>query len=688
MMTTHASRGLAAILLVSGIAVVGGYAASARIEAQAPAAKPALGSFGVDTAQMDTAVKPGDDFFRYVNGRWLATATIPADRARFGAFDMLRDKAEADVRTLVEALTRTTPPAGSVAQKVADLYAAWMDEAAIEARGLQPLKGDLDAIAAASTKGDLIRLMVRIGYSGPFGFGIQPDPADPTKYVVSIGQAGLGMPVRDYYLSTGEKFDGYRTAYKAYVTRVFELLGDPAPAESAAAVIALETRLATAHWPIEQRRNVKATNNPMDRAGLAAAAPAVDWPAALDAAGLGGVTRVVLREVSAVKDGAALLDTEPVGTWKKYLAFHVADDAADQLPKAFDDASFAFYSKALRGVEAKRDRWKRGTALLDQLIGEGVGELYVAKYFPPGHKAQMDALVENLRAAMGERLKTLAWMDDATRAEAQKKLATFEPRIGYPAKWRDYRAFTVEKGKLFENVRAGRLFAWKRRVERLGTPVDRTEWNMNAQTVNASYNPLLNQITFPAAILQPPFFDPHADPAVNYGGIGAVIGHEMGHGFDDSGREFDQAGRIRNWWTPETNAKFLAQAERFGAQYTAFCPLPNTCVNGKLTMGENIGDLGGLEMAYTAYKLSLKGKPAPVLDGFTGDQRFFLAHAQIWRAAIRDDALRNQILTDSHAPAAARGSIPERNMDAWYAAFDVKPGDKAFIPPDQRVRIW
>jgi putative endopeptidase len=433
---------------------------------------------------------------------------------------------------------------------------------------------------------------------------------------------------------------------------------------------------------------VKATNNPMDRAALAAAIPAIDWQAAFEPSGLGAVSRVVVREVSAIRDGSALLDSEPVATWKKYLAFHLADTAADHLPKAFDDASFAFYSKVLRGIEVKQDRWKRGVQLLDGLIGEGIGELYVARYFPPGHKAKMDELVANLRLAMGERLKTLAWMDDATRAEAQKKLATFEPRIGYPSKWRDYGAYAVEKGKLFENVRAGRLFEWRRQVARLGQPVDRAEWRMNPQTVNAYYAAALNQITFPAAILQPPFFDPQADPAVNYGGIGAVIGHEMGHGFDDRGREFDEAGRIRNWWTPDTNAKFLAQTDKLAAQYNAFCPLPNTCVNGKLTMGENIGDLGGLEMAYTAYQLSLKGKEAPVLDGFTGDQRFFLSHAQIWRAAIRDDALRNQILTDSHAPAAARGSIPERNMDAWYTAFGVKEGDRAFIPPDQRVRIW
>jgi len=326
--------------------------------------------------------------------------------------------------------------------------------------------------------------------------------------------------------------------------------------------------------------------------------------------------------------------------------------------------------------------------LLDGVIGEGVGELYVAKYFPPENKAKMDALVVNLRTAMGERLKTLAWMDDATRAEAEKKLGTFDPRVGYPVKWRDYSAYNVQAGKLFENVREGRKFEWNRQVARLGQPVDREEWGMNPQTVNAYYNPLVNQITFPAAILQPPFFDANADPAVNYGAIGAVIGHEMGHGFDDQGREFDESGKIRNWWTPETNKKFLEATAKFAAQYDAFCPIEGVCVNGRFTMGENLGDLGGLEMAYTAYKLSLNGQEAAVIDGFTGDQRFFMAHAQVWRAIIRDDALRNQVLTDPHSPAAARGSIPERNMDAWYAAFNVQPGDKAYIAPEARVKIW
>jgi putative endopeptidase len=685
-MTTRALAAVAGILLA-------GMPAASTLQAQAqtqpaPAGRPVLGSFGVDTSQMDRSIKPGDDFFRYVNGKWLATVAMPPDKSRFGMFDALRDQAEADVRALVESLSATPQPAGSVRQKVGDLYASFMDQARVEARGLEPLKGDLAAIAAASTKADVVRLMARPDYASPFGLGISADPADPTRYVVTVSQSGLGMPSRDYYLSTGPKFEGYRAAYQVYVARLLELIGDKTPAESAAAVIALETKLATVHWAPERRRNVKETNNPADRARLATLIPGIDWPAVLEASGLGAAQRFVVRETTALRDGAALLDTEPVATWRAYLAFHLADEYAEYLPKAFEDANFAFASKTLRGIEAQRDRWKRGTQLLDGLIGEGVGELYVAKHFPPGHKAAMDALVANLRAAMGERLKTLAWMDDATRAQALKKLATFDPRIGYPAAWRDYSALPVARDTLFENVRNGQLFEWRRRVARLNQPVDRGEWRMNAQTVNASYSPLSNQITFPAGILQPPFFDPNADPAVNYGAIGAVIGHEIGHGFDDQGREFDETGAVRNWWSADTNAKFLAATERLAAQYNAFCPVANLCVNGKLTMGENLGDLGGLEMAYAAYKLSLKGKPAPVIDGFTGDQRFFLAFGQVWRSVMREDALRNLILTNPHAPGDARASIPVRNVDAWYAAFDVEPGDKAYLPPDQRVHIW
>src|SRR5688572_7502224 len=420
------------------------------------APKAAIGTFGIDLAAMDTSVEPGDDFYRYVNGAWVSTFQMPPDKARYGIFDALRDKSEVDVRTLLDELAATPAAAGTVQQKVADLYASWMDEAAIEARGTEPLQADLAAIAAARTKTDILRLMGNIDYAGPIGVYISPDPADPTRYVVNVTQAGLGMPVRDYYLNEGPRFDAYRSAYKTYVAKIFELIGDATPTASAEAVFALETALATVHWAPERQRDVQATNHPVDRAGLAAMIPAVDWDIFLPVSGLGSVQNFVVNETTALRDGAALLDTQTVDTWKKYLAFHLASDYASSLPKAFDDANFDFYRRTIAGVEVQRDRWKRGVQLLDGLIGEGVGELYVAKFFPPDYKAQMDDLVANLVAAMGERLKTLAWMDETTRTEAAKKLATFDPRVGYPVKWRDYSAYTVDPDKLFENARNGR----------------------------------------------------------------------------------------------------------------------------------------------------------------------------------------------------------------------------------------
>jgi putative endopeptidase len=650
---------------------------------------PALGSFGVETANMDTGVKPGDDFFRYANGTWLTTFKMPADKARFGAFDALGDKSETDVKAVLDELAASQPAAGSTAAKVGDMYASWMDEAGIEARGTTPLQPYLDKIAALDDTKGVLALMAEPEFAAPFGFGIEADPQDPKQYAVWATQGGLAMPDRDYYLSKGESFDKYRAAFKTYVTKVLELLGDPTPAASADEVIALETRIAQTHWAQADLRDVGKAIKPMSYTDFKQFASSVDWDTVVAGSGLPvPLPKVVAYGDTAVRDGAALVGKTPVATWKKYLAFHLASDNAAHLPKAFDDASFEFFGRTLRGVESKRDRWKRGVSLLDEQIGEGVGEVYVSRFFPPDHKAKMDALVANLRTALEGRLKTLPWMDEPTRAEALKKLSTFEPRVGYPSKWRDYSALTVEKGKHFENVVNARLFEWKRQVARLGKPVDREEWVMNPQTVNAYYNPLMNQITFPAAILQPPFFDVNADPAVNYGAIGAVIGHEIGHGFDDQGRAFDEAGRTRNWWTPETDQKFKTATAQLGTQYGAFCPLPGACLNGQLTMGENIGDLGGLTMAYTAYKLSLDGKEAPVIDGFTGDQRFFLAWAQVWRAMARDDDTRQRLVTDPHSPPEFRTNGVVRNMDEWYTAFDVKPGDKMYLPPEQRVKIW
>ena len=551
------------LLAASAAALLAGCgkeAATPASTAPAAPAKVALGAFGIDTAEMDTSVNPGDDFYKYVNGKWLATATMPADKARYGSFDALRDKSDADVHALLEGL-KANPATDATEKKVADLYAAWMDEDAIEKRGIEPLKPYLDRIAAIKTRADLMTFAGDIDFSSPFGMGIQPDPADTTKYAVFIGQAGLGMG-RDYYLNKGAKFDDYRNAYKTYITTMLKLIGDPTPEKSAQDVFDLETKLAKIHWSPERQRDVKATYNPMDRAGLKKLAPDVDWAVALNAAGLKDVQKVVVGETTAITDGAKLWETAPLDTWKKYLAFHITSDSANALPKAFDEANFNFYSKTLRGIEQQRDRWKRGVTLVDGAIGEGLGQLYVAKYFPPENKEKMDALVKNLLAALKTRIEKLDWMDDATRAEALKKLATFDPRIGYPDKWRDYSALTIEPGKLFEDVHAAHKFEWDRQVDRLNQPVDREEWYMTPPTVNAYYDPLMNQITFPAAILQPPFFDPLADPAVNYGGIGAVIGHEVGHGFDDQGRQFDENGKIRNWWTDEDRQEIQSSHRR------------------------------------------------------------------------------------------------------------------------------
>ncbi|MBI1340390.1 M13 family peptidase [bacterium] len=656
----------------------------------APPPSAAIGTFGIDQSAMNASVKPGDDFFNYVNGTWVSSYAMPADKARYGVFDRLNDGAESDVRAIVDKLSSSPQTAGSNAQKVADLYKSWMDEATIEARGVEPLKPWLDKINAISSKLDLVKAFGTPGFAAPFGFGIAPDPDDTTRYTVFVGQDGLGMPNRDYYLLQGERFDAYRAAYKTYIATLFSLIGRTDPDADANAVIALETLIAEEHWSPEDQRDISKTFNPMDRVGLKKLAPTIDWDVVFAASNLADVNNMVVGETTAIADSVKLVDRVSLDTWKNYLTFHFISSNADYLPKAFDDADFAFYSKALRGIEAQRDRWKRGVSLVNGSLGEAVGQLYVERHFPAETKAKMDELVANLRTAFKGRLETLAWMDDETRAEALKKLSTFDPRVGYPEKWIDYSSMTIEPGKLFENVQAAREFGWNYDVNLLKGPVDRSLWNMTPQTVNAYYSPLTNQITFPAAILQPPFFDPNADPAVNYGAIGGVIGHEIGHGFDDQGREFDETGKIRNWWTEATNANFQEATSRLGAQYDSYCPLDEgkACINGQLSMGENIGDLGGLQMAYAAYQLSLNGQPAPVIDGFTGDQRFFMAWAQVWRAIQRDDALRNQMLTGPHSPAQFRTNGVVRNLDAWYAAFDVKEGDALYLPPEERVRIW
>ncbi len=650
--------------------------------------RPRYGTWGVDLAAGDRAVKPGDDFWRYANGAWDRTTTIAADRTSAGVGVQLADQAETQVRAIVDELAAKPGVAGDD-KRVGDVYAAWMDEAGIEARGTAPLKPYLDRVAAVKDRAGLLKLFAAPGYPAPIGVGILPDPANPTRYIAAAQQSGLGLPNRDYYLLEGAKYDTIRTAYRAYMVRLQTLAGIPDPVAKADAIFALETRIAKAHWTPERSRDIKQIYNPMTRAQLTALAPEFDWPTLLTDLGLGSVQTVIAGETTAIAETGKMLADTPLQTWKDYTAFHFLRTHAVYLPRAFDQAHFDFYSRTLRDVQTQRDRWKRGVTLLNDGMGEAIGKAYVERHYPPESQRQMSELIANLRTALEQRLAKLDWMDEPTRKEALAKLAAFDPRIGHPDKYVDYGALTVTRTDALANAVAVEDFGWKLQLSRLPKPVDRSLWVMNPQEVNAYYNPLLNQITFPAAILQPPYFDPNADAAVNYGAIGAVIGHEIGHGFDDQGRQFDATGRIRDWWTADAAKKFEARADMLDAQYDAYEPIPGTKVNGRFTLGENIGDVGGIEMAYAAYRLHVArtGEP-PVIDGLTGDQRFFLSWAQAWRSKVREGAMRERLLSDPHSPPEFRVNGVVRNVDAWYTAFNVKPGDKLYLKPEERVHIW
>ena len=673
---------LAGILLAGAAPILAQPAADAP--AAAPAAKTRYGTWGVDLTARDLSVRPGDDFYRYSNNIWFQRNPIPADRTGYSLWTVLDEDIERQLRAIAE-------EGGSdpVSRQIGDFYASWMDEAGIEARGIAAARPWLDRIAAVSNRAELLRLFATPGFPAPLGIGIIPDPADPTRYTAFAGQAGLGMPNRDYYLREGEQYDRYRAAYRTYIVTLHRLAGIAEPEAKADAIIALERRIAEAHWAPERSRDIQQIYNPMNREQLSALAPEFDWTPTLQQLGLGEVPTVIAAETTAIAAIGDMLESVPLDTWKDWMTFHFLNANAAYLPRAFDDANFEFFARTLRGVERQRDRWKRGIGILNNMLGEAVGRLYVERHFPAESRRQMTDLIGNLRAAFQERLARLDWMDEETRAQALAKLDTFEPRIGHPERFIDYSSIRVERGDLLGNVLRAGEFEWNLQLSRLPNPVDRGLWGMNPQIVNAQYNPLLNQITFPAGILQPPFFDPNADPAVNYGAIGAVIGHEIGHGFDDQGRRFDATGRIRDWWTPETNRRFTERAARLGAQYSSYQPLPGLNVNGELTMGENIGDLGGLEMAYAAYRrhVAQHGEP-PVIDGLTGDQRFFLAFAQVWRSQLREGTLRERVLTDEHSPPEYRVNGVVRNVDAWYRAFNIQPGDRLYLPPEQRVRIW
>ncbi|WP_426041566.1 M13 family metallopeptidase [Brevundimonas sp. TWP2-3-4b1] len=652
---------------------------------------PHYGTWGFDASGMDRSVSPGDNFNRFANGLALDRTVIPADRSSYGiSFGLLRELSDNRVKAMIDTLVaRTDLQAGTDEQKIADAYRSYMDTARIEALDARPLQPFLTAIRAADSHEALAAYMGQTigGLGGSFfGTGITTDQKDPDRYVVSTSQSGLGLPNRDYYLSP--LFAEKKVKYEAYVAQMLEMIGWDDPAGTAAAIVAMETKIAEAHWTPAESRDRDRTYNEYTIQRLAADAPGFDWQGYFGAARLGDIPRLIVRQNTALPKIAAIYAETPVATLQAWQAFQTVDRAAPRLSQRFSDAQWEFRSRELSGALEQRSRDKRGISFADGALGEAVGRQYVAEYFPAESKAQMEQLVANLRTALSHRIEGYSWMSAETKAAAQTKLEKFTVKIAYPDRWRDYRDLEVRADDLFGNGERASRFRWEYDLARLNAPVDKTEWGMTPQTVNAYYNSTNNEIVFPAAILQPPFFDPEADPAINYGGIGAVIGHEIGHGFDDQGRKSDGDGVLRDWWTPADATAFNALTTRLGAQYGAYEPLPGHFINPGLTMGENIGDASGVAVGLEAYQLSLNGAEAPVLDGFTGDQRFFLGWAQVWQSKSREDALKNRIATDSHSPDEFRVIGPLRNVDAWYEAFEVQPGTQYYLAPEERVRIW
>jgi putative endopeptidase len=652
---------------------------------------PGARALGIDTTNFDRSVRPQDDFFRFVNGGWLKRAEIPADASSTGAFVQLRDNSRDALHTILEESANGSAAAGTDARKVGDLYASFMDSARVERLGLTPLAADMQAIAAVKTGGELpatFARFARMGVQNPFAVGVGADQKNSSVNVLTVGQSGLGMPDRDYYLKTDAKMMETRKAYSDYVTRLFTEARRPDPAGAASRVLALETAIATQHWTRERNRDRNATYNKMGVSELAALSPAYNWNAYLTAAGLSKGTEVVVRQPGYVQGVNAVIAATPASTWREYLTFKLLDAYADELPSTFGQARFAFRGRTLSGQQQPGERWKRAVDEVEGSLGEAAGRVYVQRNFKPEAKARMDALVTNLRQAYQVGIDSLEWMSPETKVQAKDKLARFTVKIAYPDKWRDYSSLAIRREDLLGNARRANAFQYAYNVSQLGKPVDRTRWGMTPQTVNAYYNATNNEIVFPAAILQPPFFDVNADDAVNYGAIGAVIGHEIGHGFDDQGRKSDGTGNLRDWWTPADAQAFEARTAKLGAQYDAINPIDDLHINGKLTMGENIGDLSGLAQAYRAYRISLGGKDAPVIGGFTGDQRFFMGFAQVWRTKMRDEAMRQQLLTNPHSPGMYRAFVPLVNNDAFIRAFNVLPGDRMWREPADRVKIW
>jgi putative endopeptidase len=663
-------------------------AAAAKSTASAP-----LLATGIATEYVDPSVRPQNDFYKHLNGKWLQTVEIPADQASWGSFDQLYEDSLAQLRGIIEKVSADGAAQDADARRIGDYYASFMDEARLEQLGITPLKGELDRIAALKDKSELPALLAHLGKIGvnvPFDFGIHQDNKDATKYVADIGQGGLAMPDRDYYLKADDaKLAEAKAKYEQHVERMLTLIGNPRAVFDARSIVGFETELARIQWTkVELRDPVKAYNK-VKLAGMDKLAPGFDWKAWLDATGLSGkTTYVIVGQPTYLKAFAELSNKTSLDTWKAYLSMHLADAYGGYLSKNVVDERFDFYGKTLSGTPELEPRWKRGVGAVERSQGEALGKLYVAQYFPPERKARMEALVKNLLAAYKQSINKLDWMSPATKKEAQAKLAKFTPKIGYPNKWKEYSALEVKRDDLVGNVMRSRVVESDREINKLGKPIDREEWGMTPQTVNAYYNPEMNEIVFPAAILQTPFFDANADDAVNYGGIGAVIGHEISHGFDDQGAQYDGNGNLRDWWTKADHKNFKAKTAMLVKQYNAFEPIKGYHVNGELTLGENIADNSGLAIAYKAYRISLKGKKAPVIDGLSGEQRLYMGWAQVWRSKMREQQQIASIKADPHSPDQFRANGTLRNQPGFYEAFGVKQGDQMYLAPKERVIIW
>jgi putative endopeptidase len=683
--------------LVFGVLALAALSAGAQVQgsaAQAPEVH------GIRVANLDPSVKPGDDFYRYANGAWIARTEIPADRAGVGVFSVLADQSSKNVAAIIEEIAKSNPAHGSETRKIADVYNAYMDEAQIDRLGMKPLEPHLAAIAAIQNQHELalalgktlradVDLLNNAVFSTDnlFGLWIAPGFADSDHYIPYLLQGGLVMPNRDYYLDDSQHMKDLRAKYAAHVAAMMKLAGFDDPDGRAARIIALEHSIAETHISLADIEDIDKANNVWHRGDFTNKAPGLDWDAYFEGAGLGSQQEFMVWTPTALRGESALVASTPLDTWKDWLAFHLIEHYAGVLAHAFADEQFAFMGTTMTGIQKQPPRWQNGVGLVNAYLGDAVGKIYAQKYFSPKAKAQAQAMVANLIAAYHKRLNALTWLASSTRVEAQAKLDTLYVGIGYPETWKDYSSYEVRPNDAFGNAWRAALWNYQTQIARIGRPVDRHEWSMEPQTVNAVNLPLQNALNFPAAILQPPFFDPQAPAASNYGAIGAVIGHEISHTFDAEGSAFDSKGRVRNWWTPEDHAHFEQQAEKLEKQYDAYEVFPGVHVNGKQTIDENIADLGGVAAAYDGYRASLNGKDAPVLDGFSGDEQFYIAFGQNWGSKAREAALRRQVLTDGHSPGQFRADTV-RNSDAWYKAFDVQPGQALYLAPDDRVRIW